>query len=255
MLKTNDDKQKITLISFSFGSRNKRNGLYINKPPTTPIITSVHDNKYHNTLENNTLEKFVPDESYNKSVCIGNTFHVRYQTEQEHDNNKIDDTWITFNKYNNGQINNIKLSRQWSIMDNGVRMTQDITEITLQDNKISKINEYQNVHTEKFESKDINAPMKCENNRTTVVSIDEDKLIEDKIKNIFGNKNDIAIQNILHELDEEQLKAITNDHKINISLNSSSSSLDEDGLFCPCNICNCNLDCLNCFSGIFNSKG
>ena len=77
--------------------------------------------------------------------------------------------------------------------------------------------------------------------------------IEDTIKDIFSNKNDIAIQNILHELDEEQLKAITNNHEIDISPKSSSPSLDDGGC-CPYNICNCNLDRLNCFSGIFNSK-
>ncbi|MBQ7552089.1 MAG: hypothetical protein IJT15_01400 [Rickettsiales bacterium] len=243
VLKTNDGQQEITLISFSFGLDG---GLYTNKPPITPIIKSVNDDKYHNTLK-----KFVHNESYNKSVLIGNEFYVSYSNEKEYEDNKIDDTFITFNKDDNGQINNIKLSREWLMYNHndGIRKTQNITEIKLQNNKISEIHEYKDVHTEKFEG----IEPKEKNTRTKGVSIEEDKLIENKIKNIFSNKDDIAIQNILHELDEEQLKAITNNHEIDISPKSSSPSLDDGGC-CQCNICNCNLDRLNCFSGIFNSK-
>ena len=170
---------------------------------------------------------------------------MSYGNEKEYEDNKIDDTFTTFNKDDNGQINNIELSRQWLIRNNdGCRITRDITEITLKNNKISEIDEYQNVHTEKYE--DIGMELKCEDTISPGIKITDNKSIEDKIKNIFSNENDIAIQNILHELDEEQLKAITNNHEIDISPKSSCC--------CPCNICNCNLDCLNCFSGIFNSK-
>ena len=243
VLTANNSKQKITLISFAYSLDNAMEGLYINKPPIIPIIKSVNGKNY-----NNTLEKFVPDGSYNKSVCIGNAFDVSYSNEEEHKSNKIDDTFITFNKGDNGQINNIKLSRQWRVKDNdGSHTTQNITEIKLQDNKISEIDEYQNVHTEKFEGKGMYVTMKHKDTRTQGRIINDNKLIEDKIKNIFSNKNDIAIQNILYELDEEQRRAITNNHEIDISPKSSCC--------CLCNICNCNLDCLNCFSGIFNSKG
>ena len=239
VLKTNDDKQKIMLTSFVYGSYDGRDGLDTKKQPIIPIIKSVNGNQYHNTLE-----KFVPNESYNKSVYIGNTLKVHYGNEKEYEY----DTWITFNKDDNGQINNIKLSRPSFIMDNdGLRGTTNITEITLQNNKISKIDKYKDVYTENCEGKG-------DNTRTQIVSINDDKSIEDTIKNIFSNENDIAIQNILHELDEEQRKAITNNYTIDVFPKSNSSSLDEDGC-CPCNICNLNLDCLNCFSGIFNSKG
>ena len=177
---------------------------------------------------------------------------MSYGNEKEYEDNKIDDTFTTFNKDDNGQINNIELSRQWLIRNNdGCRITRDITEITLKNNKISEIDEYQNVHTEKYE--DIGMELKCEDTISPGIKITDNKSIEDKIKNIFSNENDIAIQNILHELDEEQCKAITNNYTIDVFPKSNSSSLDEDGC-CPCNICNCNLDCLNCFSGIFNSK-
>lgn len=224
VLKTNDGQQKITLISRADGSHEDRNGLSITKPPITPIIKSVNCHKY-----NNCLTKSVPEQCHNKSVCIGDTFNIQYNNEEEYKENKIDDTWMTFNKDDNGQISNIKLSRQWGIFFNdGHRTTKNITEITLQNNKISKIDKYKDVYTEKFEGK--GGDLKKKNTRTQIVSIKDNKSIEDTIKDIFSNKNDIAIQNILYELDKEQLNAITNNHEIDISFpynEQSSSSQDK----------------------------
>ena len=280
VLTTNDGKQRIMLLSSIHGLYNNKDGLHTYKPPITPIIKSVSGNKY-----NNILQKFVPTNSYNNFVRIGHTFKVSYSDKKEYEDNKIDDTFITFNKDDKGQINNITLSHQWLIKYNGNdhSMTQDITKIKLENNKISQIEEYNCVDEQIV---------------GTITTINNQDDIAQKIKQIFGNKNDIGMQNILAELDEEQLNAITNggqidinndsskfkqatkqtfnnndiviqnnlvkpdkeqpkdtanNNEFNISPKISSPDLDSNG-YCPCNNCNCNLDCLNCFSGIFNSK-
>ena len=164
-------------------------------------------------------------------VKIGNVFYyLKYDSNQEYEQlGKNNDTNIFFCKNENKNINHICIKVSYNI--NNVDH-ENITEIKLENNKISQIEEYNCVDEQIV---------------GTITTINNQDDIAQKIKQIFGNKNDIGMQNILAELDEEQLNAITNNHEIDISSPSSNG--------CSLlNICNCNLDCLNCFSGIFNSK-
>ena len=54
--------------------------------------------------------------------------------------------------------------------------------------------------------------------------------INKEIKNIFGDKNNTAIQNIIYELDDEQIKLITNGHPelLNGENNKTKENIGEE---------------------------
>lgn len=204
---------------------NKQHG----SPSTSFIPKRRKFIQHNNNVYHNVLRKVTNNNG--DMVCLTTFSGLNYKNKPEYEKlGKNNDTNIFFCKNENKNINHICIKVSYNI--NNVDH-ENITEIKLENNKISQIEEYNCVD---------------EQIAGTITTINNQDDIAQKIKQIFGNKDDIGIQNILEELDEEQLNAITNNHEIDISSPSSNG--------CSLlNICNCNLDCLNCFSGIFNSKG
>lgn len=59
------------------------------------------------------------------------------------------------------------------------------------------------------------------------ITITDKNEINDKIKEIFGDKNNIAIKNIIHELDEERINLITNGHPELLKVEDMKQEQDE----------------------------